>query len=353
MVSPFDPPSPRRNALLEVLAQRLRERRRNAPDNPFLGLFAPAPGPEISLGLLGDALEEMSQPEVRNRLISLLSEGSSATTGRNALRDMMHQREVGRRLEDAAVHSAFALASADESFGLAAGARTPGRGATLLTGAHRPSPAATILSDLFERERRVRRVFFSFHYQRDIWRVQQVRNHWIAKQDRESAGYFDGSLSEKARTEGAMAVKRLINSRLNGSSVTCVLVGNQTWGRRWVRYEIFKSLEQGMGLFAVRIHALGNRDSTTDLAGLNPFDHVALGPSPHSPGKLSPMQLNGHNWVRSLDTELVPASAHPLLPGDRAVRLSDLFPIYDWVWDNGNENFADWVHAAATAAGRR
>ncbi len=26
-----------------------------------------------------------------------------------------------------------------------------------------------------------RRVFFSFHYQRDIWRVNVVRNHWIAK----------------------------------------------------------------------------------------------------------------------------------------------------------------------------
>lgn len=30
-----------------------------------------------------------------------------------------------------------------------------------------------------------RRVFFSFHYERDIWRANQVRNRWITK-DREA-----------------------------------------------------------------------------------------------------------------------------------------------------------------------
>ncbi len=70
-----------------------------------------------------------------------------------------------------------------------------------------------------------RRVFFSFHYQRDIWRVQQVKNHWVAKPNRASAGYFDGSLTEKAKKEGDLAIKRLINAGMKGSSVTCVLVG--------------------------------------------------------------------------------------------------------------------------------
>ena len=39
-----------------------------------------------------------------------------------------------------------------------------------------------------------RRVFFSFHYQRDIWRVNQVRNHWVAKDDRQAAGSPVGPL---------------------------------------------------------------------------------------------------------------------------------------------------------------
>ena len=41
-----------------------------------------------------------------------------------------------------------------------------------------------------------RRVFFSFHYQNDIWRVNQVRNSWRYQheQQREAEGFFDGSV---------------------------------------------------------------------------------------------------------------------------------------------------------------
>jgi len=35
-----------------------------------------------------------------------------------------------------------------------------------------------------------RRVFFSFHYERDNWRAGQARNSWVTK-DRESAGFWD------------------------------------------------------------------------------------------------------------------------------------------------------------------
>lgn len=36
-----------------------------------------------------------------------------------------------------------------------------------------------------------RRVFFSFHYERDAWRAAQVRNSWVTKPDREAAGFWD------------------------------------------------------------------------------------------------------------------------------------------------------------------
>ena len=38
-----------------------------------------------------------------------------------------------------------------------------------------------------------RRVFFSFHYERDIWRVNQVRHTWITKDSIEEAGYIDAA----------------------------------------------------------------------------------------------------------------------------------------------------------------
>jgi MTH538 TIR-like domain (DUF1863) len=44
-----------------------------------------------------------------------------------------------------------------------------------------------------------RRVFFSFHYERDIWRASIVRNSWVTKPDRQAAGFFDASIWEEAK----------------------------------------------------------------------------------------------------------------------------------------------------------
>ena len=48
-----------------------------------------------------------------------------------------------------------------------------------------------------------RRVFFSFHYERDIWRANVVRNSWVT-QDREAAGFWDASLWEEAKKKMMM-----------------------------------------------------------------------------------------------------------------------------------------------------
>ena len=90
-----------------------------------------------------------------------------------------------------------------------------------------------------------KRVFFSFHYQDVIdFRANVVRNHWMTKPDRTSAGFFDASIWETAKKSGSIAVKRLINSGLEGTTGTCVLIGSQTYLRPWVRYEIPKEFSQ-------------------------------------------------------------------------------------------------------------
>jgi hypothetical protein len=95
-----------------------------------------------------------------------------------------------------------------------------------------------------------RRVFFSFHYGRDIWRANQVRNSWVT-QDREAAGFFDASLWEKAKTKGQDAIERLIDGALQNTSVTVVLIGSQTAGRRYIAYEIQQSFARGNGMLGV------------------------------------------------------------------------------------------------------
>jgi len=117
-----------------------------------------------------------------------------------------------------------------------------------------------------------KRVFFSFHYQEVIdFRANVVRQHWMTKPDREDAGFFDASVWETTKRTGSLAIKRLINGGLDGTSVTCVLVGSQTYARPWVRYEILKSFRRGNGLLAVHINSIKGKDQLTKNKGPNPL----------------------------------------------------------------------------------
>lgn len=205
---------------------------------------------------------------------------------------------------------------------------------------------------LLTEEPKPRRVFFSFHYERDIWRVNQVRNHWVVKterEDRQAAGYFDGSLWEEAQTKGEARVKRLIDDGLNGSSVTCVLVGAETYSRHWVDYEIFRSVELGKGVFGVRVHNLKDQNGTVDVRGNNPFRFLGFVPDGQ---KLKPMAKYKSGWKTFTKVPSISPSAAPYLTAGSKPTLSSLFPVYDWVGDDGYHNFSAWVSAAAKKAGR-
>jgi hypothetical protein len=146
-----------------------------------------------------------------------------------------------------------------------------------------------------------RRVFFSFHYERDVWRASVVRNSWVTKPDREAAGFFDAGMWEEAKRKGDAAIKKLIDGALVGTSVTAVLIGTETSTRTYVKYEIDQSIERGNGLFGIRIHNIKDNAGKTD----------SWGPSPLPSG----------------------------------------YQVYDWVNDKGYENLGSWVDAAAKKAG--
>jgi Thoeris protein ThsB, TIR-like domain len=110
-----------------------------------------------------------------------------------------------------------------------------------------------------------RKVFFSFQYD-DVTRANVVRNSdVITRKYTQGARFYDKSLWEETQKQGDLAIKRLINHGLEGSSVTCVLIGKDTWTRRWVRYELLKSMARGNGILGVRIHDVGfSPKQTTD-----------------------------------------------------------------------------------------
>lgn len=161
-----------------------------------------------------------------------------------------------------------------------------------------------------------RKVFFSFHYDRDIRRVVQVRNSWVVRADRETQAFVDKAEWESIKRTGKESIERWIEKQLGGTSVTVVLIGAETYEREWVRHEIKRSYELGKGMLGVRIHNIKDPQLGTDKKGRNPFDYWYI-------------KQNGQN-----------------------VPFSNLYRTYDWVYDNGYINFSRWIESAATAAGR-
>jgi hypothetical protein len=104
-----------------------------------------------------------------------------------------------------------------------------------------------------------RRVFFSFHYDKDIWRANQVRNANVVVGS-DVAGFFDHSEYDEAKKTGKEGIKRMILSHLKNTSVTVVLIGTETASRPWVKYEIEQSVAQNNGLLGIYIHHLKNQN---------------------------------------------------------------------------------------------
>ncbi len=114
-----------------------------------------------------------------------------------------------------------------------------------------------------------RRVFFSFNYSKDVWRVNQIRSmpNIIGSA---AAGFQDASLWEETKKKGDAAIKKLIDEGLKNTSVTVVFVTYGTSTRKYINYEIDQSLKRGNGLVAVQIHHLKDQNGETTTAGAIP-----------------------------------------------------------------------------------
>ena len=117
-----------------------------------------------------------------------------------------------------------------------------------------------------------RRVFFSFHCD-DVMRVQQIRQMG-AFAGKEVARFDDAAAYEKVKKQGGAAIKHWIRKQLNGTSVTVVLIGTNTWQRSYVRYEIEQSYLVGNGLLGIHINGLFDVNRYRKPRGTNPFAYV-------------------------------------------------------------------------------
>ncbi|MGM2668658.1 Thoeris anti-phage system ThsA activator ThsB [Bacillus cereus group sp. Bce026] len=189
-----------------------------------------------------------------------------------------------------------------------------------------------------------KRVFFSFHYQDVIdFRVNVVRNHWVTKLNQSAAGFFDASLWEDAKKTSDLAIKRLINGGLDNTSVTCVLIGSQTFNRRWVRYEIIRSIEKGNKILGIHINGFKDKNGTVKSKAPNPFYYLGYKYSDEGNKIQFYESING-KWVEYKD--LAPYKISKIAPESQRgqiFRLSSIYPVYDWIENDGYKNFANWV----------
>lgn len=199
-----------------------------------------------------------------------------------------------------------------------------------------------------------RRVFFSFHYQNDIWRVNQVRNSWRHQHEsqREAEGFFDGSIWESSKRTSDDSLKNLIREGIKNTSVTCILTGTQTFARRWVRYEIARSIIKGNGLLVVRVNAMKNQQGYVSAAGPNPL--AFIGTYKLADGRILLAEKNNGKWVRYMDyTQAVTLPNYWVPPTSLSVvPLSHYAGDYCYVANNGGANFSSWVRQAAENAGK-
>lgn len=190
-----------------------------------------------------------------------------------------------------------------------------------------------------------KRVFFSFHYKDVIdFRANVVRKHWVLKGDREEAGYFDASIWEEAKKQNEIGLKRLINGALENTTVTCVLVGSETYARTWVRYEIIQSICRGNRTFGVHINQIKGKDQLTKINGPNPFDYLAFRYSTDGK-KIEVFEAENGKWAAytKLSSYTLKNPAHEQKRG-KLFKLSSLgYKIYCWSANNGYNNFVNWV----------
>jgi hypothetical protein len=112
-----------------------------------------------------------------------------------------------------------------------------------------------------------RRVFYSFNFDDDAWRVSQVKNMGVVS----GQPILTANKFEDVRKGGKSAIKRWIDQNMEGKSCVIVLIGRRTAGREWVEYEIKKGWKDGRALLGVHIHKLADGRERQSAKGRNPF----------------------------------------------------------------------------------
>lgn len=112
-------------------------------------------------------------------------------------------------------------------------------------------------------------VFYSFHYERDVMRVQLVRNLGMIEGNK----LLNAQDWEAVRRKGSSAIVNWINEQMRNKSAVIVLIGRETASRHWVQYEIQRAWDLKKPILGIRIHGLSSM-GRVDSPGDDPFTNI-------------------------------------------------------------------------------
>lgn len=117
-----------------------------------------------------------------------------------------------------------------------------------------------------------RQVFYSFHFNNDVMRVQQVRNIGAIEDNKPTSA----NAWEQVKRSGETSIKKWIDDNMKYRSCLVVLIGSETANRKWVQYEIEKAWNARKGVVGIYIHRLNCPRNGYCSKGENPFDLFTL-----------------------------------------------------------------------------
>lgn len=158
-----------------------------------------------------------------------------------------------------------------------------------------------------------RKVFPSYDWDEDVWRVNQIINlpHILG---RENIGFMKNVPNEEVKRSDIL-IKNWIDDNMNGCSCLVVFVGEKTYQSKWVKYEIEQARERGMGRIIVGLEGMNNRYGIPSAGGMDPYIAHGFYASTPSP-------------------------------------LNYTIKKYSWNNDNGIENIKFWIEDACQRARR-
>lgn len=149
----------------------------------------------------------------------------------------------------------------------------------------------------------LRKIFYSFRFEDDVMRVQQIRNIGVIEDNMP----VTPNKWEEISRGGRSAIESWIDRNIARAECVVVLIGENTYQSEWVDYEIRKAWNDKKGLVGIYIHNLKDPRSGISNKGINPFGQINLKNGKKLSEYVSVFNPEGdaYNWIAKYIDQIV------------------------------------------------